>query len=439
MKLLGSVAVGMVVGVLVAVAALPPATAQVRGTIFGPGLRNYPVAIAPLAPGDGAAGSDVGTRFADIVSRDLTLSGQFRPIDRAAYIETPEAHTVETINFPNWSVIGALALTKGWFTVAGDKVTIEVRLFDVYQRRQIVGRRYSGSASELRRMAHRFADEVMFHLTGARGPFDSRIAFVSTRAGRFKELYVMSLDGGDIQQLTNNRTINVSPAWSPKGNSLLYTSFKRGRPALFSLDLVTNADKPIWWENGLNLGGRYSPDGSTIALAVENEGNTDIILVRPDGKMLRRFSDSWAIDVSPAWSPDGKQMAFTSDRTGGPQIYIQGADGGEARRLTMKGSYNTSPSWSPDGTRIAYVGRNEGAFNIFTTDLTGGDVRQLTQGSGRNEDPSWSPDSRYLVFSSSRGGRSKLYIVDAATGSSQVQLTDGSGDDTSPAWSAWRE
>lgn len=439
MKLLGPVAVGTVVGVLGAVAVLAPATAQVRGTIFGPGLRNYPVAIAPLAPGDGAAGSDVGTRFADIVSRDLTLSGQFRPIDRAAFLETPESHTVETINFPNWSVIGALALTKGWFTIAGDKVTIEVRLFDVYQRRQIIGRRYSGSASELRRMAHRFADEIMLQLTGARGPFDSRIAFVSTRAGRFKELYVMSLDGGDIQQLTNNRTINVSPAWSPKGNSLLYTSYKRGRPALFSLDLVTNADRPIWWESGLNLGGRYSPDSSTIALAVEGEGNTDIILVRPDSKMLRRFSDSWAIDVSPAWSPDGNQIAFTSDRTGGPQIYVQGADGGEARRLTMKGSYNTSPSWSPDGTRIAYVGRNEGAFNIFTTDLTGSDVRQLTQGSGRNEDPSWSPDSRYLVFSSSRGGRSKLYIVDAATGSSQVQLTDGNGDDTSPTWSAWRE
>jgi TolB protein len=401
-------------------------------------LRNYPVAISPLAPKEGAAGGgDVGAQFADIVARDLTLSGQFRTIDREAYIEGPEVHTVDTINFPNWSVIGALALSKGWFTVAGDRLTLEVRLFDVYQRRQIVGRRYSGSVSEMRRMAHRFADEIMAQLTGARGPFDSRIAFVSTRGGRFKELFVMSLDGGDVRQLTSNRTINVSPSWAPTGSSLLYTSYKKRQPALFSLDLVTGADKALWWRSGLNLGGRFSPDGSTIAVAVENEGNTDIILLGPDGEMRRKFSDSWAIDVSPSWSPDGKQIAFCSDRAGGPQIYIQNVDGGEARRVTSRGNYNTSPAWSPDGTRIAYVSRTEGVFNIFTTDLSGADVRQLTQGSGRNEDPSWSPDGRYIVFSSSRGGAKKLFIVDAATGTSQVQLTAGEGDDSSPAWSGW--
>jgi TolB protein len=438
MKRLGVWIVGGIVGFLLAAVGCEPAGAQVRGTIFGPGLRNYPVAISPLAPKDGkGGGADVGTQFADIVTRDLTLSGQFRTIDREAYIEGPETYTVDTINFPNWSVIGALALAKGWLSLEGDRLTVEVRLFDVYQRRQIVGRRYSGSVSEMRRMAHRFADEIMAQLTGARGPFDSRIAFASTRGGRFKELYVMSLDGGDVRQLTNNRTINISPSWAPRGSVLLYTSYKRRQPALFSLDLVTGADKPLWSQSGLNLGGRFSPDGSTIALAVEKDGNTDIILLSADGELRRKFSDSWAIDVSPSWSPDGNQIAFCSDRAGGPQIYIQNVDGGEARRVTFKGNYNTSPAWSPDGTRIAYVSRTEGVFNIFTTDLNGGEVRQLTQGAGRNEDPSWSPDSRYIVFSSSRSGGKKLFIVDAATGTSQVQLTAGDGDDSSPTWSGW--
>jgi TolB protein len=382
-------------------------------------------------------GSDLGTRFADLVERDLELSGQFRNVDRKAFIEPAEPGTVDAINFPNWSVIGALALVKGWCSMAGDTLTVEARLFDVYQRRQIVGRRYNGPVGELRRMAHRFADEILSQLTGERGPFDSRIAFVSTRGGRFKELYAMSIDGGDLKQLSSNRTINVSPSWSPDARSLLYTSYKRGRPALYGIDLLSGRDAPIWWKSGLNLGGRFSPDGSMIALAIEKDGNTDLVLLRPDGQMNRRFTDSWAIDVSPSWSPDGSQIAFCSDRGGGPQIYIQPVGGGDARRVTFKGNYNTSPAWSPDGKRIAYVSRNEGSFNIFTTDLEGADVRQLTQGMGRNEDPAWSPDSRYLVFSSSRTGRKKLFVADAASGASQVQLTAGDGDDSSPAWSRW--
>ena len=96
-------------------AAVRPSPAQVRGKIFGPGLSNYPIAISPLATKEGA-GSDLGTRFADTVSRDFELSGQFRTIDRASYIEKAEPYTADTINFPNWSVIGALALVKGWLT-----------------------------------------------------------------------------------------------------------------------------------------------------------------------------------------------------------------------------------------------------------------------------------------------------------------------------------
>lgn len=428
------VVIGGALGLLVAL----PAVAQVRGTIFGPGLRNFPIAVSPLAPHEGGApAAEVATKFADMVSRDLEISGQFRTIDRNAYIEKAAPYTADAINFPNWSVIGALALVKGWYTVSGNTLTVEVRLFDVYQRRQIVGRRYNGAVGDLRRMAHRFADEIMKELTGERGPFDSRIAFVSTRGGRFKELFVMSLDGGDTKQLTSNRTINLSPSWAADVGSLLYTSYQRGRPALFSMDLISGRNKPIWWKGGLNLGGRYSPDGSMIAVAVEDKGNTDIMLVRPDGQMIRRLTDSWALDLSPSWSPDGRQIAFTSDRGGSPQIYVQGVDGGEARRLTTKGNENTSPVWSPDGKRIAYVGRAGGGLNIFTTDVDGADVRQLTQAKGKNEEPSWSPDSRYIVFSSTRSGRQKLYVVDAATGSSQVQLTAGDGDDSHPAWSRW--
>jgi TolB protein len=415
--------------------------AQVRGTIFGPGARSYPIAVSPLKNlSENGAAPDFGTQFADIVSADLNLSGFFKILDRAAYIEKPQAsgYTTDSINFDSWSVIGALALVKGAYSVRRDNVTTEVRLFDVYQRRQLAGVRYHGALGDLRRMANRFADEIMKQFTGERGPFDTRFAFTSTRDGKFKEIYVMSPDGGDLQQVTKTQTINVSPSWGPDNRLLLYTSYKRGNPDLYAIDLLSGREVRISWRPGLNLGGRFSPDGSKIALTIEDKGNPDVLIIDRNGNLLRRVTDSWAIDVSPSWSPDGRRLAFTSNRSGGPQIYIVGVDGGEPRRVTFTGTYNTSPAWSPKGDVIAYVSRADGGFNLFTVKVDGSDARQLTQAAGNNEDPSWAPDGRYMVFSSSRTGRKKLFVTDL-TGSSQVQLTRGGGDDTSPAWSRWLE
>ena len=415
--------------------------AQVRGTIFGPGAHSYPIAVAPLKNVSGTrAGVELVTRFADIVAKDLTLSGYFKVLDRAAYIEKPEAsgYTAETINFDSWSVIGALALVKGAFTLEADTLTLEVRLFDVYQRKQLAGTRYHGSVEDLRRMAHKFADEVMKQFTGERGPFDSRITFVSTRDGRFKEIYKMSLDEGDLQQVTSNQTLNVSPAWTADNRGILYTSYKRGNPDLYLLDLASQRETCLSRRHGLNLGAKPSPDGSLIALTVEDDGNADIVLLDSSGRVVRRLTDNWAIDVSPSWSPDGRQIAFCSNRGGSPQIYVMPADGGDARRVTFSGSYNPSPAWSPKGDRIAYVSRQGGQFNLLTVNSDGSDARQITQAAGNNEDPSWAPDGRYLVFSSSRTGSKKLFVTDLG-GSSQVQLTHGGGDDTSPAWSRWLE
>ncbi len=425
---------------LLILAVAPPrlASAQVHLQVLDPGSRSYPIAIAPLKNLDGGATKDVATKFADIVARDLTLSGFFKVLDRSAYIEKPETSglTVEETNFDNWSVIGAAALVKGGFSLEGDNLVIEAKMFDVYQRKQLTGRRYRGSVDLVRRMAHRFADEIMQQFTGERGPFDSRITFLSNREGRFKEVYVMSLDGGDMQQVTKNNTINVSPSWSPDARQLLYTSYKRGNPDLYLLDPLTSRESRLSQKAGLNLGGKMSPDGSTIALSVENDGNTDIVLINRAGDLVRRATDNLSIEVSPSWSPDGHQFAFCSNRSGGPQIYVVGTEGGTARRVTTTGDYNTSPSWSPKGDRIAYVSRWESGFNIFTVKTDGTDVRQITQSSGNCEDPSWSPDGRYLVYSSTRGGKRKLWISDAQ-GISQVQLTTGNGDDSSPAWSRW--
>jgi TolB protein len=419
------------------IALAAPSLAQVRSTIIGPGVKRFPIAVSPLKE---AAGPGAGDQFARVLSRDLELSGLFRVIPSDTYLENPQTSGVsaDAINFDNWSVIGALALVKGTAERHGDDLTIEARLFDVAQHKQLAGRRFHGRAGDEPRMANRFADEILQYFTGERGPFDSQIAFLSTRAGRLKDVFAMSANGDDVRRVTSDNTLHLSPSWTPDGRALVLTSYHSGNPDLFSLILPAGKQTKLSSLRGLNLGGRWSPDGRRVAVTIEYDGNPEIALLNPDGSLLRRLTDHWAVDVSPSWSPDGQQLAFCSDRSGAPQIYIMDANGGGVRKVSTAGNYNTSPSWAPKGDRIAYASRIAGRFQIFTVKTDGSDVRQVTNTAGSNEDPSWSPDGRYLVFSSTRRGPSKLYLADAA-GANQVELTEGNGGDSSPAWSGWLE
>ena len=431
---LRSLVVAAFAGTLLAVSG--EAHAQVRGLIVGPGETAFPIAVSPLR--SDASSADLGDRFAEVVSRDLDFSGLFRLLDRGSFIEDPQKSgvTAEEINFGDWSTIGARLLVKGTCSVHGDDLDLEARLFDVAERRQLGGKRYHGSRADVRRMGHRFADEILQVLTGERGPFDSRIAFISRRGGRFKELYVMSFDGQDLKQLTRNQTINLSPSWSPDNRSVLFTSYQDGRPRLYEIEVSSGRQRLLSALPGATYGARFSPDGGSIAVAREvSPGNTDIVLMNPAGEVLRKLASSEGIDVSPSWSPDGRSFAFCSSRGGSPQIYVGGLDGGAPRRLTFSGSYNTSPAWSPKGDRIAYVGRVGGTFQIFTIAASGGEPLTLTSSRGDNVDPSWSPDGRYIMFSSSRGGREQLFVMDAR-GEHEKQLTTGPGGDSSPAWSS---
>jgi TolB protein len=398
---------------------------QIRIEVPEPGGAGLPIAISPLANMAETGEKRLGEVFADIIARDLDLSGLFKIIDRGAYIEGPSGFTLTDINFQNWSVLGALALVKGGFALSGDELSVEVLLFDVAQRKQLGGKRYHGHRKDLRRMAHRFADQIMLLLTGELGPFDSKIAFVSNRGGgRAKEIYTTDLTGADITQLTRDRTLNLGPSWHPAANTLLYFSYKQGGPYPYRIDLRNGQETRL--SSVVGHSGRWSPDGTMIAVSLELEGNSDLFLLSPDGRVLRRLTDHPAIDVSPAWSPDGREIAFCSSRAGTPQIYVVNVESGQVRRLTFRGEYNTSPAWSPKGDLIAYTGR-AGGFRIMLIKAEGGDPWEVAAG----EDPSWSPDGRYLVFSAR--GRLRLASKD---GRSNKQLTGGGGDDTSPAWSS---
>ncbi|HEY7165172.1 MAG TPA: Tol-Pal system beta propeller repeat protein TolB [Candidatus Binatia bacterium] len=406
--------------------------AQFKGEIVGQGGQKFPIAISPLRNiGNAPDTARLSEGIADAIVHDLDLSGWFKILDRSAYLERPQQ---SEIDFKNWATIGAEGLVKGSFSVQGEEVTVELHLYDVFQNKERIGKRYTGRIKDFRRIAHKFSDEIINEFTGIPGVFNTRIAYVSNGGGRFKEIYVSHLDGSEKFQATDNHTINLSPSWTPDGKSLIFTSYKDRSPNLYQFELYSGKEMKFPARTGRYLGGRVSPDGQYVAASVETSGNTNLYLLDRNGGVVRRLTQDSGIEVSPAWSPDSRQIAFVSDRGGSPQIYILELASGKARRLTFSGSYNTAPDWSPRGDKIAYTGRVGSKFAIFTIGTEGGEPRKLTAESADSEDPTWAPDGRFIAFSSNRGGRYQLYMMQAS-GDNQRRLTGSGGDDTKPSWS----
>ncbi|HYB91803.1 MAG TPA: hypothetical protein VEC38_12245, partial [Candidatus Binataceae bacterium] len=377
--------------------------------------------------------------FIGTLRRDLELSGYFRAIDRHAYIEDSQksGYDLGQFNFADWSSINAEFLVKGGVSVTGSTVKLTAMLYDVAQRRRMMGKVFTIEAADVPRMARRFADAVLLATTGQRGPFDSKLAFASTRGGRFKEIYTQSIEGQDLFRLTDNPTINIFPSFDRSVRDVLYLSYKTREPGLYLAQPARRQETRLFSSLGRLIGGSIAPDGQAIAAAIERNGATNLYLLDRDGNEIRELTDTTGINVSPAFSADGNTLAFTSDRSGTPQIWVMPVTGGSARRLTYKGGYNTTPSFSPAGDQIAYQGRIGGRFDIFQIAAAGGEPRQLSDGVGSNEAPTWSPDGRYIAFSSTRDGHPQIFLLMVQTGKIIGALTEGNGNDTSPAWSWW--
>lgn len=429
--------------VLLSFAGVVAARAQpIHMTISGPGSTAAPIAVSELKNLGGDDQGTVSHDFVRVLRHDLELSGFFSIVPPKSYIEDPQSSGYDQgkFNFADWSSLDAEFLVKGAVSVNGGKVSVEALMFDVGQQHRMFGTRFSGGPADVAQMARRFADSVLKAVTGIQGPFDTRIAFVSTRGGRFKEIYLASPDGGGLYRVTDNPTINLFPKFARSAASVLYLSYKTGEPALYLFDVAGRTELRIDSPHGTVIGGALSPDGSRIAAAVESGGHTNLFLLGRSGREIRQLTQGRSINVNPAFSPDGQTLAFTSDRSGAPQIYVMGLDGGPARRVTYKGNYNTSPAFSPDGKWIAYQSRS-GGFNIWIIPAAGGQPAQLTMDAGSNESPCWSPDGRYLIFSSTRGGHARLYLMQvntqSQTGKVISALMEDEGNDTSPTWSWW--
>ncbi len=311
-------------------------------------------------------------------------------------------------------------------------LTAVMKLVDLSTDSMLVGRKYIGTVNDLRKMAHRFSNEVVRAITGKPGVSLSKIVFIS-RDGKKSEVYSSDFDGMNIRQETNQKTIVMSPRYSPDGRFITFTSFRSGRPCLYLKNLGSGKVRRLTSYKGLNMSPAWAPSGDKLAVTLSKSGSPDIYLIGLDGKVIKRLTRGPGINCSPSFSPDGRRLVFVSDRNGSPQLFIMELSSRKTRRLTFSGSYNTDPQWSPNGDRIAYVSRLGGRFQIFTISPEGGDPVQLTF-EANNENPSWSPDGRQILFSSTReGGKKSLYVM-YSNGQNQRLLINYGQSDYFPFW-----
>lgn len=402
--------------------------------INAPTITRLPIAVTKPVAGPGSNLNDVQLLYT-VVANALDTSGYFSVMNPAMFIEKKAGLLLGQFSLKDWTDIGAEGLVKMAYNVQGSNAVVEVYLYDVVQGKSLLSKQYTGRLSDIRYIGNSIANDIIDAFTGHPGLAGSKIAFVAKKTGT-EEIYVMDLDGSNMVQLTYNKTINISPVWSPHGNKLLFTSYMHLNPDLYMFNLLNGSLTAVSRRHGLNISPSFSPDGTQIAVSLSFRGSPEIYLLGLNGRIIKQLTNTSGINVSPSFSPDGKKIAFVSDRAGGPQIYTMNVNGSDLQRVTFSGDYNASCSWSPNGKRIVFQGLSkEGTYDIYTIAPDGSDLVRLTENQGDNSSPRWSPDGYYIIFVSTRDGLHQLYVMNA-NGSNQHRILATDYDMSSPSWSS---
>lgn len=404
------------------------AHAQLRVEISGVGAQQIPVAIAVfenefIAPQTMSA----------IIKADLTRSGIFKIVGTSDILSD-----TAQVDFAAWKQKGADAIAIGSVHAAGDgRFDIRYRLMDTVRSVQLSGFSIKSPAASLRMSAHKIADDIYEKLTGIKGIFSTKIAYIvrnNTSSGREYRLEVADSDGENSQSILRSREPIISPVWSPDGTKIAYVSFENQKPVVYSQNIVTRQRIVVANFKGSNSAPAWSPDGTRIALALTRDGLSQVYVVSADGAgNPRRITNTFGIDTEPRFAPDGQSLYFTSDRSGGPQVYqVNLNNTSDIKRVTYSGSYNISPRVSPDGKTLAYVSRRDGKFQVFAMDLTNGQELRLSDNAA-DEAPSFAPNGKYIMFATEYGRRGTL-AVSSVDGQVKQRLTTQAGDIREPSW-----
>ncbi len=396
--------------------------AQLAIEIAGVGSNRIPVAVADFA-GDAAS----ARALTSVIRGDLNNSGLFKLIEIG-----PGLNETGPTSFADLKSKGADALAAGSLAdVGGGRLEARYRLFDSNKQVALSGLASVTTVPQLRAAGHRIADDIYEKLTGVRGVFSTRIAYVTHAPGRYA-LQIADSDGQNAVAALVSAEPIISPVWSPDGSRVAYVSFEQKKPIIYVHSLATGKRTVIANFKGSNSAPAWSPDGRKLAIVLTKDGNSQIYTVNADGSGLQRLTTSSGIDTEPRFSNDGAFIYFTSDRGGSPQIYRMSASGGDVQRISFEGSYNVTPRPSPDGKSLAYITRRDGNFQLVLMDLASKQVQVLTD-SKKDESPSFAPNGSMILIATEIGGRGVLAAV-SPDGRIKQRLSVSSGDVREPAW-----
>ncbi|PID41762.1 MAG: Tol-Pal system beta propeller repeat protein TolB [Proteobacteria bacterium] len=395
-----------------------------------------PIAIVPFKNNSVRA---LPEDVAKIVQDDLRRSGEFELLPATRMLSLPSRE--KEVTYRDWRLLGQNYLLVGEieFDSKENRYRVRYELLDVNRQVQLAGKIMKAKEADLRALAHKISDRIYEEITGVRGVFSTKIAYVTLQrdknAGAVYRLQVADADGQRSQVLYQSNRPVLSPTWSPDGKQIAYVSFESTRPAIYIQTLATKEKKLVSAYKGLNGAPAWTPDGKQMAVTLSKDGNAEIYLINLQNGALQRLTRHFAIDTEASWSPNGRELVFTSDRSGKPQIYRMDLRKQKPQRLTFDGKYNARPRYSEDGKNILYVHQNGGVFNIAKMDLDSGVKTVLTE-TPLDESPSLAPNGRMLIYGTQKGKSGVLAVV-SLDGQTKYFLPSRFGDVREPAWSPY--
>ncbi len=405
------------------------AEGKVYYDVYGQSPKKITIAVPPFQSADKQR-----PEISDLLNQDLDMSGFFVVAPRSIMDQAllNEGVDRKDIHFDQWHSLGIELLCKAVVQEKENGFSLETYLYDATDGELVFGKRYGGVApSEWRRVVHRLADDIVMAATGEKGIMSSRVLFIAGN-GRNRDVYSSDIDGNGIRRLTSHSQIVVSPAVSPDGKYLAFTSYKEGKPCFYVTDLETNREVYVDRGEGMKIGAAWI-DSKTVAYSHTAGKFSTIYSVNMDSREPKVLYRKEGILTSPTFSPDGSKMAFVSDMYGGPQVFLRDMATGDIKRLTYVGNYNTSPAFSPKGDLIAFVTKTEGAIEICTMKPDGSEARVLTNG-GINDSPRFSPCGRYILYSSQQGaGKTQVYMM-LRNGDNKRPLKFTGGEESQPSF-----